>query len=104
MIVGFLTATSLAFSDHDHSETFANLDASIPTELAGVAMDAPGVPSVGAGAATKNTAKGKSKMDQVDLRILAIEYRTLRSKLFTHSGGIDIKKYGPRGDRTFGDG
>lgn len=66
-------------------------------------MGAPGVPSVGAGAATKNTAKGKSKMDQVGLRIFAIEYKTLKRTLFTHSGGIDIMKYGPRGDRTFGD-
>lgn len=55
------------------------------------------------GAAKEGTTEQKFKMDLVGLRIFAIEYRTLRRKLFTNSGRIDIKGYGPRSDITFGD-
>ncbi len=103
MVVGFLMADSIAFSDETHSGNNLDIRASLLTQQTGAALVIPDVSPVEMGIAKDSTTSQGSKTKVVGSRIFTMEYRNVRKKIWTRSDGTGIEAYGARGDRTLGD-
>ncbi|KAL2060511.1 hypothetical protein VTL71DRAFT_9542 [Oculimacula yallundae] len=103
LIVGVLVTGNISYKEHSSSSSTMNLKGRLPIKEASLAAGGPPLGPIDFEVKRDAERTNDAGVELEGERIFAIQYRILRKRLISRSGGMTLTSSTLQGDRTFGD-